>query len=378
MQTAEIEKTALKSSVGADEKQSLKPEFIMTNCLEECKSNDEILLKPSEQLRKGILSMRMTDLYETIYPVRTPIIEDLLYPGLFLFAGAPKIGKSFLVTQIGYHVSSGIPLWNRKVRQGTVLCLALEDDFSRIQSRIGRMFGVEYAVPSLVFSVTSLNLQEGLCDEMENFIQCNPDTRLIIIDTLQKVRENLGDKFSYSNDYEIIGQLKKVSDKHGICILVVHHTRKLGAEDRFDTISGTNGLLGCADGALLLQKEKRTDNHATLDVVGRDQQDQRLDLTFNLERCVWELSGEETELWKEPPDPLLEKIALFVEQQPIGWTGSSSELATLIQSDLAPNILSRKLNIGAGRLYREHKIRIGISRSHDGRAVTLWKETPDT
>ena len=36
-------------------------------------------------------------------------------------------------------------------------------------------------------------------------------------------------------------------------------------DDKFDMISGTNGLSGAADGAFLLQKEKRTDGTATLD-----------------------------------------------------------------------------------------------------------------
>lgn len=48
-------------------------------------------------------------------------------------------------------------------------------------------------------------------------------------------------------------------------MLIVHHTRKQQADDKFDTISGTNGLLGAADGAFVLSKEKRTTNAATLE-----------------------------------------------------------------------------------------------------------------
>ena len=58
-----------------------------------------------------------------------------------------------------------------------------------------------------------------------------------------------GDKFSYASDYEIVTKLKAFSDKYGICCLVVHHTRKMESSDSFDMISGTNGLLGAADGA---------------------------------------------------------------------------------------------------------------------------------
>ena len=90
------------------------------------------------------------------------------------------------------------------------------------------------------------------------------DARLIIIDTLQKVREVGGDRYSYSSDYEIVTKLKSFSDKYGICLLVVHHTRKLESEDSFDMISGTNGLLGAADGAFIMHKKKRTDNEACL------------------------------------------------------------------------------------------------------------------
>ena len=67
-----------------------------------------------------------------------------------------------------------------------------------------------------------------------------------------------GEAYSYASDYEIIGKLKRFADRHSICIVTVHHTRKQPAGDSFETISGTTGLLGCADGALLTQKKKRT------------------------------------------------------------------------------------------------------------------------
>ena len=46
--------------------------------------------------------------------------------------------------------------------------------------------------------------------------------------------------------------MKQFADSYGICMLLVHHTRKQSAEDRFNMISGTNGLLGAADSAFLL------------------------------------------------------------------------------------------------------------------------------
>ena len=103
------------------------------------------------------------------------------------------------------------------------------------------------------------------------------------------MREVGGDNYSYANDYEIITRLKKFADSYGITLLLVHHTRKQKADYTFDMISGTNGLLGAADGAFLLQKEKRTGNTATLEVSGRDQQAQRLHLKRNENILAWNL-----------------------------------------------------------------------------------------
>ena len=119
------------------------------------------------------------------------------------------------------------------------------------------MFGTESA-NNLYFSVSAGQLGNGLDEQLTRFMAEHPDTKLIIIDTLQKVREIGGDNYSYANDYEIITRLKKFSDSSGICLLLVHHTRKQNADDKFDMISGTNGLLGAADGGFILRKEKRT------------------------------------------------------------------------------------------------------------------------
>ena len=35
------------------------------------------------------------------------MVEGLLYAGAYILAEAPKIGKSVLVAQIAYHVSTG-------------------------------------------------------------------------------------------------------------------------------------------------------------------------------------------------------------------------------------------------------------------------------
>ena len=238
------------------------------------------------------------------------------------------------------------------------------------------MFGTE-STDNLYFSVSAGQLGNGLDEQLTRFMAEHSDTKLIIVDTLQKVREVGGDNYSYANDYEIITRLKKFADSYGICLLLVHHTRKQNSDDKFDMISGTNGLLGAADGGFILRKEKRTSNSATLEVSGRDQPDQKIYLNRNPETLVWELERAETELWKLPPEQLLENIAGKITNENPEWYGSPTELVEFLGADMKANALTMKLNINAGRLFNEYGISYQNKRCHDGRKVSLTYEQRD-
>ena len=367
------EKTAPDVSVGADTEQPIFKNT--TSSISEnggnIKSFEELQREMQLQSDPSYLqTISMNELFDTQYRSKQPLIDGLLYPGTYIFAGSPKLGKSFLMAQLAYHVSTGTPLWNYTTRKGTVLYLALEDDYRRLQERLYRMFGTE-STDNLYFSVSASQLGNGLDEQLARFVAEHRDTKLIIIDTLQKVREVGGDNYSYANDYQIITRLKALADSYGICLLLVHHTRKQQADDKFDMISGTNGLLGAADGAFLLTKEKRTGNAACLDVSGRDQPDQRLHLFRNEETLAWELERVETELWKAPPEPLLEQVSVFLSSGSKEWAGTPTELAALLGVDMKPNALTRRLNVNAGRLLNEYGIRYESSRSRNERTVKL-------
>ena len=375
--TAKEKMTAPIASVGADVEQPSSNKLTNQSIADlpgkgnlQATNNAENTAKSANKKNPDDLeTVSMMELYDTAYPPKLPIVDGLLYNGTYLFVGSPKIGKSFFMAQIGYHISKGLPLWGFSVRQGTVLYLALEDDYARLQRRLSGMFGVECA-DNLYFAIQAKTLNEGLDRQLEEFLKEHTDARLIIIDTLQKVREVGGDRYSYSSDYEIVTKLKSFSDKYGICLLVVHHTRKLESEDSFDMISGTNGLLGAADGAFIMHKKKRTDNLAVLDIVGRDQPDQELTIEFDRERCVWKFKKAETELWKQPPNPLLEAINEFLTEDKPEWEGTATELVNqLPDMQLQANALSRKLNVVNSQLLNDYGIFYDNKRGHERKIV---------
>lgn len=322
------------------------------------------------RIKRDLQTMSMNELLDTAFPTLQPVIENLLYPGIYILAGAPKVGKSFLVAQIAYHISTGKPLWDLRVQQDTVLYLSLEDNYQRLQERVSRMFGVE-GTDRLHFCVCAEKLGEGLLPQLDSFVKSYPDTHVIIIDTLQKIRLHKETSYHYAEDYDIVGHLKKYADARGLCILLVHHTRKQQADDVFEMISGTSGLLGCADGAMILQKKSRSDLEATLDVVGRDQADQRLYLLKDPEHLTWVLDHMETELWKPPPDPMLDKLSEFLLMKDLSWEGSAAELAESLGGEWEPNILTRRLNVKSGELEKEYGIQYHRKRTRYGCQIYL-------
>ena len=379
--TEEKELTVRDPSVGADGRQpkQLKTDYSISENDAEFNRFGEVGTEYFEQLAirrmdpAYLETVSMTQLYDTVFETKEAPVDGLLCRGTYLFAGAPKVGKSFLMLQLAYHVSRGLPLWGYPVKQSDVLYFSLEDGYDRIQRRLYRMFGEEES-DKLHFADECKTVAGGLENQIRSFVRAHPDTGLIIIDTLKRVRESGGAEYSYNSDYDIVAKLKDIADSCHVAMVIVHHTRKQRAEDIYEMISGTNGLLGAADGAFLLSKEKRTANEAALHIVGRDQADQRILLSRNTKTLAWEFVEAETELWKEPPDPLLETIAGALPADGSRWVGTASELCVQLGLDLKPNALSLKLNVGTGRLKKEYGVCCRRGRSHEGRRILLWKE----
>ena len=380
--TDKKEMTTLNASVGADAGQSSKvfDEHIITHntvkfndefsdCEENSANIDQIIQRMNDPSFMPVVSME--DIYGMVFSPKEWIIKGILRSGLYILAGAPKVGKSFLVGQIAYHVSTGRPLWGYPVHRSPVLYMALEDDHQRLQERMFRMFGLE-STKDLYFSISAKNLREGLEEQIAGFVKDHPGTRLIIIDTLKKIRPGDDDTYSYARDYADMTQLKKIADDNGICLLLVHHTRKKEDEsDAFNTVSGTNGLTGAADGSFIFTKKRRSDSDAVLQFTGRDLQDQIFYLSKNRETLTWELERVEVEDFTPPPDPVLIAVSQIVTADTPQWSGSPTELAEALSEDISPIALTKHLNVNAGRLQKDYSIQYRRKTLHEGRRIFL-------
>ncbi len=231
------------------------------------------------------------ELLSTPLPPVKWIIPNLLPAGLALFAGPSKAGKSWLTLWLCLQVAQGKPMWGREIEPHTVLYLSLEDTFNRLQKRLLQLVGSEEAPERLVMQTECASIGQGLEEQLTSFLYQHPDTGLIVIDTLQKVRSSDQNNSMYASDYKEISALKALADKYNVCILLIHHLRKQAADDPFQQIAGSNGLMGASDTSWVMQR-KRMSQTASILVTGRDMDNKTLRL--HEENCVWILDEEES------------------------------------------------------------------------------------
>lgn len=238
------------------------------------------------------------------------IVENLLTCGLAILAGSPKIGKSWMVLSLCTQVACGSPFLGNKVRQGEVLYLALEDDARRLQRRLLTIGSETGGRLYLANSCSQSGVQ--LEEQIRLFLSEHPSARLVVIDTFQKIRRQVKET-GYANDYAEVSRLKQLADSEGICILLVHHTRKLGDSDYMNEISGTTGISGSADTLMVLKKETRTSREAVLSCTGRDIEDREMTLFLDRETCVWEVRSDSLSDEAKALPEEIEELAEFMK-----------------------------------------------------------------
>ncbi|MCT4592870.1 MAG: helicase RepA family protein [Anaeromicrobium sp.] len=307
------------------------------------------------------------------------IIDKIMPSGLHILAGSPKIGKSWLVLWLCQSIATGEDVWGFQTNKGTVLYLCLEDRLPRIKNRL--MSITESGSDATAFATETLPLGGGLVEQIEDYILNNPDTLLIVIDTLQQIRSLGSDNMSYANDYKDISALKAISDKYDIAIVCVHHLRKMKDDDLFNMISGTMGLSGSADGSYVLVRDNRMASKATLYITGRDVADTEIRLEFDKVNCLWKLIEHDAFESFESDEPIIRAVCQYIKEEEQYRDTSTNLLKKLTEKgfkeDITPATLSKKLRVHADMLKEKFNIHIEFIRKSDKRILSICDGNDD-
>lgn len=285
------------------------------------------------------------------------LIDGVLSDGLAILAGDSKIGKSWMVLWLCLQISRGEAVWGLPTRKTDVVYLALEDQEWRVQQRMQEL--TDSPPENLRFGFSYGQLGAELEGQIEETLREFPSTGLIFIDTLQMVRDNTSAKVNaYAQDYKDLSGLKKLADDHGICIFVVHHTRKeRDSSNIFNDMTGSTGILGVADTGMILRKDDRFGDCATLCITGRDVEEKKLKMQMRGVR--WEITEalSADDLRKERIPDFVFQVADFLLAHGQFRGTASQLLAAVGNTELKPNLASKHLT----RHYSDVLLPLGIT-----------------
>jgi hypothetical protein len=232
----------------------------------------------------------------TAYPPLKTIVDGYLYEGFTVLAGRQKLGKTWLAIDWAVAVAiGGVAMGTIRCEAGHVLYIDLENGPRRIKGRIETLFADPQNIPDLSrldWATGAPQLGQGFVEGLERWRKYVSTPRLVVIDVLQRIKPaGTLARTAYENDYSAWAPLQQWAMESGIAVLGLHHTKKGGAEDPLEALSGSNGLSACADTTIVLDSDQ---NGKTLYVRGRDVQEKETAVVFA--GGLWTVLGDASEV----------------------------------------------------------------------------------
>lgn len=288
-----------------------------------------------------------TTIMATTFPSLRAIVPGYVYEGFTVLAGRQKLGKTWLAIDMATAVSiGGVAMGSIPCEQGDVLYIDMENGPRRIQGRINTLFPNERERPDLSrleWVTDAPQLDHGFIAELERWRTSVSVPTLVVIDVLQRIKPaGSVARNSYENDYSAWAPLQQWSTENRVAVLGLHHTKKGGADDPLEALSGSNGLSACADTTIVLDQDQ---NGRTLYVRGRDVEEKETAVIFAAGN--WSVLGEASDVRRSSERAVIIS-ALTDNRDPM----TPAELATALgkQSNNIKQLLFKMAK--AGEVYR--------------------------
>lgn len=215
-----------------------------------------------------------------------PILEE----GTCILSAKPKLGKSWLALSMCVAVANGEDFLGYKTNRCSTLYLDLETSESLQQRRLRKVLRGAPVPKNFYLETETDRLEDGFCDQIENYLQQDPDIGIVVIDVFQIIRSTSKSmkETEYEHAYRDITPLNELAQKHHISIILVCHDRKaVDPDDPFSNILGSTGLQGAATQMMVMFK-RRAGDPIHISVKGKTI-DGLPELNVKLDNAQWEL-----------------------------------------------------------------------------------------
>jgi hypothetical protein len=244
--------------------------------------------------KKDIKIMSAKELQQAEFPEIEWLIDNLIPKGaLYILSGKSKVGKSFAVLDMCCSVANGMPFLSMRTHKSGVLYLDLEENPIMLQARLDKQLGQAQAPENLYVVNEFTTMNDTFIEDITGILEGHKDIALIVVDVYQKIKKvkpaNVSD---YEDVYSNFAPLKELTQKYGVSIILVCHDRKMVDEsDPFGNIIGSTAFMGASDGAIAIYKKKRSDEDATMSVIGRMVSQEDYAIRFDKDSLKWRMMG---------------------------------------------------------------------------------------
>lgn len=223
-------------------------------------TNSAPLLPPKGE---SVFSLTERDMPD---PVR--LCDPWATEGLTIIAGRPKLGKTTLMRQKLVAAATGSKFLDSEFKRPT-LCAFLCLEESALLARM-KFRQANYSEQAMTGIEIFFEWDRGALgvEALDRYLTGNPDVQFVVIDSLSRFRAIPDNRTpAFTADYEAVSMLHNVCKAHpGVCIDIIHHTRKAKGDDPLDDISGTYGLTAAVDTCVVLRHHS---DGAALYITGR-------------------------------------------------------------------------------------------------------------
>lgn len=222
------------------------------------------------------------------------LCEPWIPEGLGILAARPKLGKTTLLRQKLAAVAGAGELFRAQCTQATCLFLSLEEGDRLTRAKFEMAGFTEAALASILIHFKWRRGTEGVLD-LQRALDANASIKYVGIDSLTRFRDVPDARTpAFAADYEAVSALHAVAKaRPGVCIELVHHTRKAKSEDPIEDISGTFGIAAACDWFSIMRHHE---DGAVLHVGGRLWEHEETKFQLSRANQRWELVGEFTGL----------------------------------------------------------------------------------
>ena len=115
--------------------------------------------------RKQLEFISSVEIMNTPMKKQRFIVDGMIYPGLHILSGDPKLGKSWMMMDMCLSIAKGEKFLGRKTEQGQVIYMALEDTFISLQSRLYEL--TDEPSEDLTFTLLANSIGKGLEEDLQ-------------------------------------------------------------------------------------------------------------------------------------------------------------------------------------------------------------------